>query len=79
MTRTQLQLDDDTYEALRVRAHRERRSMSAVAREVLREGLSVAEPGSASVRSAFTFVGSGASGRSDISVRHDEALAEDFR
>lgn len=29
-------------------------------------------------RSNFTFVGAGASGAKDISVRHDEALAEDF-
>ena len=30
------------------------------------------------IRTRFTFVGSGASGRSDISERHDEAFAEDL-
>jgi len=30
------------------------------------------------IRTQFTFVGSGASGRSDISERHDEVFAEDL-
>lgn len=78
MTRTQLQLDDDTYEALRLRAYQERKSLSAVARDLLRAGLGVPDPGG--IKDAqFTFISSGASGRSDISVRHDEALAEDFK
>lgn len=79
MTRTQLQLDDDTYEALRQRAYQERKSLSAVARELLREGLGFSGGTREQSRGVFTFVGSGASGRGDISVRHDEALAEDFK
>ena len=79
MTRTQLQLDDDTYQALRVRAFTEHKSVSAVAREALRKGLGMGEPAPALKQRRLTFVGSGASGRKDISVRHDEALEEDFR
>ncbi len=79
MTRTQLQLDDDTYEALRIRAHSQRKSMSAVAREILRENLGLRERSDATGVADFSFIGSGASGRHDISVRHDEALGEDFR
>ena len=79
MVRTQLQIDDDVYEALRVKAHRERKSMSAVARDILREQLGVAPAGVGAKRGRFSFVSSGASGLRDISVRHDEDLAEDFR
>lgn len=78
MTRTQLQLDDDTYEALRLRAYQERKSLSAVARGILRSGLGLAE-GALEQKPNFTFIGSGRSGRGDISVRHDEALSEDFK
>ncbi len=39
MTRTQIQLDDETREALRRRAFEEKKSVSAVARELLREAL----------------------------------------
>ena len=78
MVRTQLQLDDDVYEALRVKAHRERKSMSAVARELLREGLSGPKSHPPRGQRKFAFVASGTSGRADISVRHDDALAEDF-
>jgi plasmid stability protein len=76
MVKTQLQLDDETYDALRGAAHKQRKSMSAVAREILRSYLVAEKPTS---MKALTFLGAGASGRSDISVRHDEALAEDFR
>lgn len=79
MTRTQLQLDNDTYQALRLRAYTERKSISAVAREAMRKGLGLAEPAHSLKEARLTFVGSGASGREDISVRHDEALEEDFR
>ena len=79
MTRTQLQIDDDTYEALRLRAYKERKSMSAVVRELLREGLGLENRSTDLQGVQFSFVSSGASGRKDISVRHDDALAEDFR
>ena len=79
MTRTQLQLDNDTYQVLRHRAYAERKSMSAVAREALRKGLGLDEPAQSRKGANLTFVSFGASGRRDISIRHDEALDEDFR
>ena len=39
MVRTNLQLDPETHEALRRRAFEERKSVSAVVREILREAL----------------------------------------
>ena len=78
MTRTQLQIDDETYEALRAKAFNERRSMSAVARDLLRESLGLARPERRPVDEEFTFIGSGSSGLTDISERHDDYLAEDF-
>lgn len=78
MTRTQLQIDDETYEALRVRAFSERRSMSAVVRELLRAGLRLEKTDRGDIRSEFPFIGSGSCDRTDISEKHDEAWAEDI-
>jgi hypothetical protein len=75
MIRTQFQLDKDTYEALRRMAHRKRKSMSSVVRDILRDHFLTAKKHNSE---GLSFVGAGASGRSDISVHHDEALAEDF-
>jgi plasmid stability protein len=77
--RTQLQIDENTYETLRLRAHLEKKSMSAVAREILSEGLTRGTGGRRRSRAALSFISSGASGRKDISERHDDALAEDFK
>ena len=75
MTRAQLILDDDTYEALRATAFRSRHSLSATARELLREALHLGP----SKRPAkhFSFVACGASGKKDNAAeRHDEVLGE---
>jgi plasmid stability protein len=69
MKRVQLQLDDAIYNALREVAHKQGKSMSAVAREILHSYFTAEKP--VKLR-AFTFIGSGASGRGDISVRHNE-------
>jgi hypothetical protein len=79
MVRTQLQLDRRTYEALRARAHKERKSMSAVAREVLGTCLDSGAPTSDADIKRFRFIGAGDSGLTDVSIRHDDYLAEDFR
>lgn len=79
MVRTQLQIDEATYDALRRKAHQERKSMSALVREILHEQLETS-PGAKKLLSRdFSFISSGTSGRSDTSVRHDEALAEDLK
>jgi len=79
MVRTQLQLDETTYEALRKTAHTERKSMSEVAREILSANL-VRESKPRLTIKDFPWVASGASTgkRHDISTHHDEALGEDF-
>ena len=79
MVRTQLQLDDKTYEALRVAAYNRRKSMSAVVREILHDYLESPAGTKPDSFQSFSFVGSGASGHRDISTKHDEALSEDFQ
>lgn len=79
MVRTQLQLDDETYEILRIVAHNRRISMSAVVREILHNNLDCSTRTVMKSLQDFTFISSGASGQQDISEHHDEALSEDFR
>jgi hypothetical protein len=79
MKRTQLQLEEATYEQLRSRAYSRGVSMASVIREALAEYLA---PGSPRPRAMhdFSFIGSGRSEESalePISERHDEVLAED--
>jgi len=78
MVRTQLQMDEDTYEALRESAHKQKKSMSAVAREILRESLLDRKPKESDLKEKFSFISSGSSGESDISVNHDKYLEEAF-
>ena len=80
MRRTQLQVDEATYEALRAAAFARGVSMAAVVRESLRQYLAV-DMAPAWKLDDLTFVGSGRSSRTSlepVSERHDEALAEDF-
>jgi len=76
MVRTQLQLDEPTYEALRQVAHRRRTSMSSVVRDILHEHLNIKEPVE---YTKLSFIGAGSSKEGDISIRHDDYLAEDFK
>ena len=80
MKRTQLQLDDRTYQLLRRKAFEQGVSMAAVVRDALAQFLSAAPMGRRTVED-FDFVAAGRSAQSPsapISERHDEALAEDF-
>ena len=80
MRRTQIQLDDATYESTRGRAFSEGKSMAAVIREALAQYLVPTAKRPLTIED-FTFIGSGRSKPSDprpLSERHDEALAEDF-
>jgi len=84
MVRTQLQMDEDTYEALRDTAHKQKKSMSAVVRKILRESLiepqkQVAKADEKDLMKKYSWISSGKSGETDISVRHDDYLAEDFQ
>ena len=75
MVRTQVQLDEQTYEALRRIAHRQHTSMSSVVREMLHEQLAIPESHPPQL---LSFIASGASGHNDTAERHDEILAEAF-
>ena len=80
MRRTQLQLEEATYEALRSRAYSRGVSMASVIREALAQYLATGSPRPRGIQD-FGFIGSGRSEESvfePISERHDEALAEDF-
>ncbi len=80
MRRTQIQLDEPTYEMARRRAFSEGKSMAAVVREALTQYLGPSAEGPLTIDS-FTFIGSGRSKPEDprpLSERHDEALADDF-
>lgn len=79
MVRTQLQLDDDTYEIIRNKAHHERQSISSIVRTLLRESLNREQGSKHPDYLSMDFIASGDSGRSDISVKHDEFLTKDFR
>ena len=79
MVRTQMQIDEPTYEKLRETAHRKRKSMSAVVREILHEHLGGTAESRGLAGKTFHFISAGASGYRDIAERHDEALSEDFR
>jgi len=75
MVRTQIQLDEQTYEAVRSIAHRRHASMSSVVREMLHNQLAIPEGPAAPF---LSFIGAGASGHHDTSSKHDEILAEAY-
>ncbi len=80
MKRTQIQLEDETYQLLRRRAFEEGKSISAVVREILETGLRPRAKRRLRIED-FTWVGAGKSEPSPldpISEHIDEALAEDF-
>ena len=82
MRRTQIQLDDVTYEAVRRRAYERGRSMASVVRETLSEAFGTASPAQEPQRTIeeFTFVGMGVDPQPPedvpVSVDHDRWLAE---
>ncbi len=78
MIRTQIQMDEDTYEALRESAHKQKKSMSAVVREILKESLPDRKPKELDLKNKFSFISSGSSDESDISINHDKYLEEAF-
>ncbi|MHB1462408.1 MAG: ribbon-helix-helix protein, CopG family [Armatimonadota bacterium] len=82
MVRTQLQIDDITYELLRETAHKQKRSMSAVVRDILQQQLgtstgAIEPPARTALHAKYTWIGMGKSGETDLSVHHDDYLAEE--
>jgi predicted DNA-binding ribbon-helix-helix protein len=80
MVRTQLYLTEEQYVALRQAARREGLSMSALLRRLIDQHIrGTTEKTNYSKDAIMAIVGLGVSGQTDISERHDEALAEFFR
>ncbi len=79
MKRTQIQLDEWTYEALRHQAYQQGCSISALIRNTLVQSLTTRKSkGRLSIKH-FTFIGAGRSQQGQlepVSERHDEALAK---
>ena len=81
MKRTQIQLDERTYEALRRRAFEKGCSISALVRELLAHAMDAGRPRRRAALKDFTFIGAGRSRQdriSPVSERHDEALAAEL-
>ena len=80
MKRTQIQLDDATYEAVRRRAFDEGRSMASVVRESLARTFGTAVPEGRKTIKDFSFVGIGSDPNppegAPVSVEHDRWYAE---
>lgn len=82
MIRTQIQIDESVWEALRHRAFKERESLSVVVRKILRASVEGEKARGASGRSLrkFSFVASGKSSDSKVRVSrdHDSEVADSF-
>lgn len=79
MKRTQIQLDERTYEVLRRRAFEKGCSISSFVREVLSYSLGTSGTKQRRNIKDFRFIGAGRSRQgklAPVSERHDEALAE---
>jgi len=79
MKRTQVQLDERTYEVLRRRAFERGCSISSYVREVLAYSLGTTISSRKRTLKDFRFVGAGRSNQGQlapVSEHHDEALAE---
>ena len=82
MVRSQLLLDPEIQEALRRRAFEERKSMSAVAREILREALKPRPPKKGRKGKHpydWDWIGRFHDTATDVAERHDDYLNEGDR
>ena len=78
MKRTQIQLDEHTFEALRRRAFQGRQSLAGMVREILRAHVAPQAERMRRDASPFSFVASGRSrgkGAGTIAERHDAAFS----
>lgn len=79
MIRTQVQLDEALYEALRRKAFRERKSIAATVRAILARALGRPPSRGGKARRRFTFIGAVRGKAKDVSVRHDDYLGSGTR
>lgn len=80
MRRTQILLDEETYERVRRESFEKGESMAAFIRDLLKEKFATKpkqKPRYKSIKD-FTFIGIGRSGLKDLSEKHDDYLAEDY-
>ena len=82
MKRTQIQLDEATYEAVRRRAYEQGRSMASVVRETLAEAFGTEVKKPRWTIDDFTFIGMGRDSNNPreapVSEHHDDALADAY-
>jgi hypothetical protein len=81
MRRTLLQFDEGTYNALRLQAFRQKRSIASVVREFVLRGLGETTPQPPTDVSQLASVRAGRSKQrrsSRVSEKHDDALAAAF-
>jgi len=78
MIRTQVQLTPDQFVQLKRMAAAHGVSMAAEIRAALDRHLQESAGGTAAITRAVSAVGGFHSGRADVSVKHDEHLAEAF-
>ena len=80
MIRTQVQLTEEQARALKEMAHRENTSIAELTRRAIDQWLETTNAVSMTDRRrrALAVVGSFRSGRSDVSERHDDYLAEAY-
>lgn len=81
MKRTQIQLDERTFEKLRERAYRNHESIAGIIRSMVEGYIGKKQTSGMKTPPAFSFVGSGRSrGKRSggISERHDEELTGAF-
>lgn len=82
MKRAQIQIEEEIFELLRLRAFKEKKSIAGVIREIVKKDISEADHRQISSVKDFTFVGAGRSKQGSlkpVSERHDEALEEVFQ
>jgi hypothetical protein len=77
LVRVQIRLSEEQH----ARARRKAAEMGISLSELILRGLDLMLSGEPGVITGkrFAFIGSGSSGKSDISVRHDDYLADDFK
>lgn len=80
MVRSQIQFTEEQITVLRALAARQKRSIAEVVRECVDAHISKTEPNrrEAIVERAKRAVGKFSSGKSDVSSRHDDYLADAF-
>ena len=79
MIRTQIQIDQPTYDVLRDRAFKEHRSMSSLVRDLLAQALGHATKSPSKRPIRFRFIGMARGKAKDVSEDHDDYLSRSKR